>query len=442
MSRAVPPSAHAERRARALEAVGPRAAMVIAAAPELRVGRDLELRYRPAPELYYLTGCTEPEAVLVLAPEAEQPFTLFVRPRDAERERWSGRRLGVEGAAERFGADATWSVVELDARLRSLVAGADTLYARLESGRPDVDDILRDVLRRARLSRQRTGTGPEALVDPGAVLDEMRLVKDAHELELIREAARISAASFREAAAVIRPGAGEYEVEAALEAAFRGRGADGFAFQTIVASGENAAYLHYVDNDRAMQAGELLLVDGGAAYGLYAADLSRTFPVSGGFTPDQRALYETVLAARDAAIATIRPGATLEEAHHAALEVLVGGMIDAGLLEGTVDQAIEEAQALRAWYPHRTSHWLGLEVHDVGGYSRDGAPVPLRPGMVLTIEPGLYIPADAEAAPAHLRGTGIRIEDDLAVTLTGAELLSAALPADPESLEAMIGGAD
>lgn len=432
---------YAIRRARVLEILGDDAAMILPAAPELGVGRDLELRYQPDPELYYLTGCTEPEAVAVLCPAHEgAPFTLFVRPRDPEAERWTGARYGPERAKEVFAADAAFPLSELENRLPSMLQRVNTVYFRLGTGRDEVERLVREVLARARRGRQRSGRGPQALVDPGKILDELRLIKDEHELGLLREAARITVSAFREAVRAIRPGAGEWQVEAALEGAFRWQGADGPAFPSIVGSGPNAVVLHYVENSRRLAAGELLLVDAGARYRLYNGDVSRTFPVSGTFTPVQRSVYDAVLAARDAAIAAVRPGATITDVHRAAVRVLVEALVEHGLLEGEVDALVEREEAYKPYFPHRTSHWLGLEVHDVGDYAVDDAPRPLRPGMVLTVEPGLYIPADCDVARSELRGVGIRIEDDVLVTETGSEVLTAELPAAAEAVEALVQG--
>ncbi|HEX9109257.1 MAG TPA: aminopeptidase P N-terminal domain-containing protein [Longimicrobiales bacterium] len=430
---------YAERRARVLGALGEEGVLVVPAAPELLAGRDTELRYHPDPDLLYLTGYEEPQAVLVLAPGAEAQYTLFVRPRDAERELWTGRRGGVEAARESFGADAAHSIGELDARLPALLAGRASIYAPL-GARPDVDVLLRELLLRGRAARQRSGKGARALFDPGVLLDDMRLLKDEHEIALLREAARITVESFRECAAAIRPGAGEWEVQAVLESGFRRRGAQGPAFESIVAAGENATVLHYIANDRQMQPGELLLVDAGASWRGYAGDITRTFPVSGRFSAEQRAVYDAVLAAQAAGIQACRPGAPVEGVHRAAVRALVSALVEQGLLRGAVDELVEQEQEYKPYYPHKTSHWLGLDVHDVGDYARAGAPRPLQPGMVLTVEPGLYFPATAIGIPDALRAVGVRIEDDVLITADGAEVLTGALPVAAEEVEALLGG--
>jgi Xaa-Pro aminopeptidase len=428
----------AGRRARVLDALGGDAALILAAPPALRVGRDTELRYTPDADLYYLTGCTEPEAVLVLRRSGDATdFTLFVRPRDAERELWTGPRGGVESARERYGADQTFAVAELGERLPGLVEDVHSLHARLPSGSEALDALIPGLLRAGRARRARHGRGPTVLAEPGLILDDMRLVKDAAEIERLRAAARVTISAFREALAVVRPGSGEADVEAALEAAFRRNGASGPAFPTIAAAGRNATVLHYIENGERLRAGELLLIDGGARVGQYCGDVSRTVPVSGRFTADQRRVYGIVHAARDAAIATARPGATIGEVHDAAHAVLVAGMRELGLVaDGLQDEALRER--VRTFFPHRTSHWLGLEVHDVGDYVRDDESRRLVEGMAFTVEPGLYVPVGSDA-PAALRGIGIRIEDDVLIDRAGTEVLTAELPTGADELEALIG---
>ncbi|HEY8469749.1 MAG TPA: aminopeptidase P N-terminal domain-containing protein [Longimicrobiales bacterium] len=432
---------HAARRARVLQALGTDAVMVLTAAPEPRIGRDVELRYQPDPDLYYLTGYPEPDAVAVLAPaRTEAPFTLFVRPRDPEAELWTGPRGGPDAAKDLFGADEAYPIGELADRLPPILAAADTIYFRLGTGRDDVEALVRKSIIQARRGRQREGRGPRTLVDPGAILDDMRLIKDEHEIALLREAARISAEAFREAARLIRPGAGEWEIEAALEAGFRSRGAMGPAFPTIVGAGANATVLHYTDNAAPLQAGQLVLLDAGARYRMYCGDISRTFPVSGTFTAAQRDVYDAVLAARDAAIALVRPGNTIEQVHDAALRTALAALIDLGVLRGTVDELVEKKEEYHPFLPHRTSHWLGLDVHDVGDYRTAGEPRRLEPGMVLTVEPGIYLPGTHDAVPTALRGSGIRIEDDVLVTPSGHEVLTAALPTAALEVETLLRG--
>jgi Xaa-Pro aminopeptidase len=431
----IDPAAFSRRRERVLNALGADGAMVLAAAPEIVVGRDLELRYVADPDLWYLTGYPEPEAVAVLSGAAEAGFTLFVRPRDPERETWTGPRGGVEAALERYGADAAYPIAELAARLPELVRETHRIHFRVGGGRPGVERVVLDVLGRGRGGRQRSGRGPAELADPGLILDDMRLVKEPGEIEAIRDAVNITVDAFREGLSAARPGAGEWEVEAAVEGAMRRAGADGPAFATIAASGANTTVLHYTANQRRMAEGDLLLLDAGARHRIYNADLTRTIPVGKRFSAPQRDVYQAVLEAERAAIAAVRPGATTHDVHFAALDVLVHAMVELGLLHGDPAELVELEDPRKRWYPHNTSHWLGLDVHDVGTYGVRGQPRPLQPGMVLTIEPGLYIPAHAADAPPRLRGIGVRIEDDILVDDHGPTVLSAALPTDLDAIE-------
>src|SRR5688500_9797729 len=378
---------YAARRARVLAALAPGGALLVAAGPELRVGADGELRYLPDADVYYLTGYAEPEAALLLCPSAPAPFTVFVRPRDAERERWTGARAGVESARELLGADAAYDIGELTTRLPQLLQAAVTLYVPFETGRVDVDAAVRHTLAVARRARPRAGVGVQTVTDARALLAPLRMRKDAHELALIREAARITVAGFEDVAALLPRAEGEWQVEATIDHAFRRRGALGSAFPTIAAAGANATVLHYVTNDARLRPGDLLLLDAGARYRMYCGDITRAFPIGGKFSPPQRAVYDVVLAAHAAALAAIAPGRPADELHRAALRALVDGMRALRLLHGDTDSLIEQG-SFKQYYPHRTSHWLGLDVHDVGDYvGSDGKGIPLEPGMVLTVEP-------------------------------------------------------
>lgn len=421
----------ARRRRRILDELGTRAAMVLPAAPAIIAGGDNELRYIPDPELWYLTAYNEPGAVAVLAPAADHPFTLFVRDRDPDRETWTGPRGGVEAALERFGADAAYPLAELPERLPKLLARVDHVHFRPAAGREDVDRLVMRALKSGRHGRQRSGRGPAQLIDPGLLIDEMRIIKDPDEIAAIRDAVDLTVAGIRAGLASARDGAGEWEVEAAVDAAFRSAGGHGPAFSTIAASGPNACVLHHIANDRVMRQGDLLLLDAGARLRGYNGDLTRTVAVDGRFTGAQREIHDIVLAANRAAIDAVRPGATAEHVHHVAATILARGMVDLGLLSGDPEEIARDPAALKRYYPHRTSHWLGLEVHDVGTYATGDSSRQLRPGMVLTIEPGLYIPAHDDTAPRHLRGVGVRIEDDVLVTADGPDVLSSDLPAAP-----------
>jgi Xaa-Pro aminopeptidase len=435
---AAPPEVYRSRRERLLE-LADGGVVLVASSPELLRSRDTEVPYRPNTDLYYLTGLEEPEALAVLTPhDPEHRFTLFVRPRDPERERWSGPRIGVEAAKELFGADAVYPIEEVDSCVAALMLAADRVLYPVGAD-SELDARVLELTARARRTRPRTGAGPTAIVDLDSVLAEMRKIKDEHEIERMRTAAAIGAAGHRAAMARARPGQGEWELEAILEATFRSLGATGPAFPSIVGGGEHATFLHYTRNDSRIEDGALVLIDAGAEWGMYCSDITRTFPVSGRFTHPQRELYEVVLAAENAAIDAVRPGAEMTAVHDAALRVLVDGMVRLGILPGeSVEEALESG-SYRRFYMHQTSHWLGLDVHDVGVYKRDGKPVKLEPGMVLTIEPGIYLPTDGEEIPAAYRGIGIRIEDDVLVTDYGREILTRGVPVEADEVERLVG---
>jgi Xaa-Pro aminopeptidase len=424
----------AARRERIMSTMGG-GLMMLAAAPERPRTADILYPYRQDSDFDYVTGFPEPDAVCVLAPDQPHRYLLFVRPADPERAIWVGPRAGLDGAVERHGADRAYSLDELEKVLGPLVEKSPYVYHTVLRDDPLAQRLLA-LIRGAQAGRPRTGTGPSAIRDPAEVLHEMRLRKDPAELERMRRAITIACEAHREAMRAAQPGMAEFEVEALVDFTFRRRGATGPAYPSIVASGSNATILHYVDNDRVLVDDELLLIDAGAEHGGYCADVTRTFPVGRRYTGPQRALYDAVLAAQQSAIDTVRPGATLEGAHQAAVRVLVDALVAEGLLEGSRDEILEKG-LYRRFYMHRTSHWLGRDVHDVGNYAVAGAPRPLEPGMVLTVEPGLYVPTDADDVPAGFRGVGIRIEDDVLVTETGNEVLSAAAPKQVAEIESL-----
>lgn len=432
-----PPPAFRERRERLLAALGDAVAIVPAAAVMHR-SRDTEAPFRQDSDFYYLTGFGEPDALAVLTPhDEEHRFTLFVRPRDPEREVWSGKRAGEEGAREGFAADAAYPLEELEERLPELVKPASRIAYPV--GRSSaLDDRMLELFAMLRDGRPRSGLGPTGLHDLEAELAPLRLIKDSWEIERIRAAAALSVRGQRAAAQAVGPEVGEWEVAAAVEGVFR-RAGGGAAFPTIVGSGPNATVLHYVANQRRLRSGELVLVDAGAELGMYAGDISRTYPVSGRFTAAQLALYQVVLAAEEAAIAEVRPDVPNNLIHRTAVRVLVEGMLDLGILKGDADTLIEE-EAYKPFFMHRTSHWLGLDVHDVGQYREGDRDVELVPGMALTIEPGIYVAPAAEEVPEEFRGVGVRIEDDLLVTAEGHELLTRDLPVDPDEIETLVSG--
>lgn len=435
-----PPEGFARRRELVLGSLG-KGVLVLPAAPRLYRSRDVELRYRSDSELFYVSGLTGPEAVAVLSGEGEsERFTLFVSPRDPDAELWSGARLGPERAKEIFGADAAYPIDDLEKRLPALLDGPDRVFFRL--GRRDrAEALVLTALQSARRKGPRRGTGPRALVDPGVVLDDLRLVKDEHEIDRIRRAAELSVEAFRGVLAAVRPGLGEWELESLMDHAFRANGGAGPAYPTIVGSGANACVLHYVDNGRAIEDGDLVLVDAGAEVDLYAADVTRTFPASGSFSGVQRAVYEIVARANRAAVEAVVPGSTMGDVHSAGLDALVEGLTELKVLEGEAAMLIEE-EAYKPYFPHQTSHWLGLDVHDVGDYARDAESRILEPGMVLTVEPGLYFRPDlmeSSTGSAELSGIGVRVEDDVLVTVDGNEILTGDLPVAAGEIEELIG---
>jgi len=428
-------SVFAERRARFLAALPAGSLALLAAAPVSIRSGDVEYRYRQDNDFYYLTGFPEPETLCLLDSTGLEPFVMFVRPRDAERETWTGRRFGIEGARERFGADAAHTVDRFDEIFTKLLDNRERLFVTL--GRDErLNQRVLEHVRRSQETRERTGTPALALLSPTDVLHDMRLHKRPEELERMRRAAAISAVAHREALALARPGVNEQEIEAAIDYAFRRLGGAGPAYPSIVASGANATILHYIDNDRCLEKGDLLLIDAGAEYDHYCADVTRTYPVGGRFGDDARRVYDVVLAAQQAAIDKVAPGVTFDDVHDAALRVLVDGLRSLGALSMPAAEVIEKA-AYRPFYMHRTSHWLGMDVHDVGKYRLDDKPRVLAPGMVLTVEPGLYFSSSVDDGAARFRGIGVRIEDDVLVTDAGHEVLTAEIPKDAAELECL-----
>ena len=427
---------YAARRRRLLEAMEPDSvALLLGAAPAVR-SRDTHFPFRQDSDFHYLTGFDHPNAAAVLRKDGGPLFTLFVEARDRDAETWTGYRPGVEGARSDFGADEAHPIGELPEKLASQLERARRVYHVL--GRDArIDAKLTETIEQARLRSRLGVVPPDAIADPRAILHEMRLVKEPEELDVMRRAAEITRDAHRAAAGMAREGVYEYELGAALDYTFRRRGGAGPAYESIVGGGRNATILHYVANDQPLRDGELVLIDAGAELQGYASDVTRTYPIGGTFSGAGRDVYEVVLAAQLAAIERTRPGATIDEIHDAALRRLTEGMVELGLLAGPVDDAIQSG-AYRRYYMHRTSHWLGLDVHDVGAYTQSGKPRPLVPGMVLTVEPGLYIPADDGAAPAALRGIGVRIEDDLAITDEGHEILTSEIPKRPADVEAWV----
>jgi Xaa-Pro aminopeptidase len=423
------------RRSRFMAAIAGGVAVVPSAPISVR-SNDVEYVYRQDNDFYYLTGFAEPESVAVFAPgNKDGEYILFVRPRDRERETWTGKRAGVEGAVADFGADRAYKIDELDRVLPEILSRVESIYYPLGNNEP-MNQRMVGWLRGCQSMRPRSGAGANSLLDPREILHEMRLFKHPEELQLMRRAIAISNLAHQRAMREARGGKREWAVEAAIDYAFRSEGAAGPSYPSIVASGPNATILHYINNDREMRQGDLLLIDAGCEYDFYASDITRTFPVGARFSPVQRDLYQLVLDAQQAGIEIVKPGASIDDVHDASLKVLVEGMRSLKMLPGSAEEIIASG-SYRRFYMHRTSHWLGMDVHDVGHYRKEGKPRLLEPNMVLTCEPGIYIAPDDQEAPPEMRGIGIRIEDDVLVTDGGYEVLSAAVPKQISEVESL-----
>ncbi len=436
-----PETVQAQRRARFLERLGG-AAAVIPAAPLAVHHADCEWPFRQNSDFWYLTGFDEPDAVALFLPhrpEGER-YVLFVQAKEPGAEVWTGFRWGTEGAVAHFGAEMAHPLEELEQRLGGYLDGAEGIAFRVGQ-HPKLEPLVLAAWARQLDRAPRSGRAALGLVAPCPILHGLRLRKGPEELERMREAARISAEAHEVARQVARPGLNERQVQAVIEQHFLEQGARGPAYGSIVAGGDNACVLHYTANNAPLRDGDLLLIDAGCSLSdYYNGDITRTFPINGRFSGEQRALYDLVLAAQEAAVASVAPGFTAEGVHDTALRVLVGGLLELGLLAGSVDGVIEQG-AYRHLYMHRTGHWLGLDVHDVGAYRLGEHHVQLEPGMVLTVEPGLYVsdrlplPEGQPAIDARWKGIGIRIEDDVAVAERGHEVLTAAALKAPAALE-------
>ncbi|MGH8191330.1 MAG: aminopeptidase P N-terminal domain-containing protein [Rhodanobacteraceae bacterium] len=432
----IQPAEFARRRRELMRMAGEDAALVVAAAPRRVRNADAEWPYRQDSDFHYLSGFPEPDAVLALLPgRASGEVVLFCRERDPERERIDGARIGPESATARFGVDDAFPVEDIDDILPGMLEGRTRLYCHF--GREnEFDAQLLRWMRRLRASRG-GGVVPREFVALGHLLHELRLYKSVAELRLMRSAARIAADAQRAAVRAARPGAAEYEVEAALLHALRAHGAVP-SYSPIIAGGANACVLHYTANRGRLERGDLLLIDAGAEVECYASDITRTWPVGGGFSREQRALYEVVHDAQRAAIDEVRAGRAFSAAHEAARRVVVEGLCALKLLRGSPRSTLKSGDYKR-FFPHKTGHWIGLDVHDVGDYRVDDEPRMLEAGMVVTVEPGIYIPPDDISVPAKWRGIGIRIEDDVAITAHGSEILTADLPKDVDDVQALCG---
>jgi len=433
----------AEHRARFLELLTQeRAAAVVATSPHRIRNHDAEYRFRPDSDFWWLTGFAEPESVLVLLPaltaETRPRTVLFLREKDRERETWTGRRLGVTAATAKLGIDEARRIENLWTDLPQLLKGYERIVHRtgIDEAR---DREMLAVFAKLRATAKAASPPPVALLDPAPMLHELRLFKDASELDTMRRAARITRDAHVAAMRTAKPGVNEREIDALLDATFRRLGGTGAAYTNIVAGGASATILHYVLNDQPLRDGDLLLVDAGSEVDWYASDVTRTFPVNGRFTAEQRAVYQVVLDAQLAAIDAVRPGAAFDAPHERALEKLCAGLVDLGIVDGTAAEVLA-AEGFKRFYMHRTSHWLGLDVHDCGAYLANGSARALEPGMVLTIEPGLYFAEDDAAIDARWRGIGVRIEDDVLVTREGHEVLTRGIPKTVDEIEAACAG--
>ncbi|WP_415916358.1 aminopeptidase P N-terminal domain-containing protein [Xanthomonas arboricola] len=431
---------YARRRKQLMQMAGDQAILILPAAPERVRSHDTHYPYRQDSDFWYLSGFPEPEAVLVLVPGRKHgEAILFCRERDAEREAWDGPREGQEGAVERYGMDDAYPIDDVDEILPGLLEGRSRVYYHF--GR-DVDFDLKLIgwLKRVREQVRHGAQPPHEFLELGHLLHEQRLFKSRDEIALMQQAADISVRAHRAAMRLARPGVHEYELQAEVECAFRA--ADAWpAYGSIVGTGSNACVLHYRANNARSRDGELVLIDAGAEYRGYAADITRTFPVNGHFTPAQRALHDLVGAAQAAALAQARPGVPYEAGHLAAVQTLTEGLLQLGLLKGKLERNIADGHYKR-FYRHKTGHWLGLDVHDVGDYRLAGDSRLLEPGMVFTIEPGLYISADDTTVEARWRGIGIRTEDNVLITADGHRVLTDALARSADEIEAEMAGRD
>ena len=430
-----------QRRERLMEQMGEGSLGLWIAPPARNRSADTDYIYRQSSDILYLTGCAHPESAVILRPSAkEERFVLFVQPRDVEKEVWNGRRPGPEKAQELYQADATYPIEELPKKIAEYLVGEERFYYRLGLDAAQDLKVLGwlEAVRRQRRTGSRT---PSAILDPGELLNELRLLKDPTEAKLMRQSAKFTAEAHALAMAVVRPGMPEYQLEALIAYHFRKNGATSVAYNSIVGGGENATILHYTENENILKDGDLVLIDAGGEFNYYAADITRTFPVNGKFSSKQRDVYEVVLAAEKAAIESCQPGLRFSDVHDKAVRVLTEGLIELGALEGSADELIENV-AYKPFYMHKTGHWLGMDVHDVGNYFETGATSRiLKPGMVLTVEPGLYFNSHYNKEPAAetFHGIGIRVEDDILITEFGYENLTEDAPKEIADIEALAG---
>ncbi|WP_373754595.1 Xaa-Pro aminopeptidase [Pseudomonas sp.] len=433
----IPKAEYARRRKALMAQMVPNSIAILPAAAVAIRNRDVEHVYRQDSDFQYLSGFPEPEAVIALIPGREHgEYVLFCRERNPERELWDGLRAGQEGAVSDYGADDAFPIADIDEILPGLIEGRERVYSAMGSN-PEFDRRLMDWINVIRSKARLGAQPPNEFVALDHLLHDMRLYKSAAEVKVMRAAADISARAHVRAMQTCRAGLYEYSLEAELDYEFRKGGAKMPAYGSIVAAGRNGCILHYQQNDAPLREGDLVLIDAGCEIDCYASDITRTFPVSGRFSPEQKAIYELVLKAQAAAFAEIAPGKHWNHAHEATVRVITTGLVELGLLEGDV-QALIDSEAYRAFYMHRAGHWLGMDVHDVGEYKVGGEWRVLEPGMALTVEPGIYIGADNQAVAKKWRGIGVRIEDDVVVTRQGCEILTSGVPRTVAEIEALM----
>lgn len=426
----------AKRRQHLMDIMGPDSIAVLPNAPVANRNRDVDYPYRSDSNFHYLTGFDEPESVLVLIPGREHgEYILFCRERDLDKEIWDGYRAGQDGAINNFGADDSYPISDLDDILPGLLEDKEKVYYTM-GNQPSFDQHMVSWLNHLRQASRSGKHSPTEIIELEHCLNELRLFKSSQEIKAMKQAAKASVQAHIRAMQFTKPGKWEYEVEAEIIHEFMKHGCRSPAYPSIVGGGENGCILHYIENNAKLKNNDLLLIDAGAEYECYAGDITRTFPVNGKFSPAQAALYQVVLDAQKAAIAAVKPGNHWNQPHEVAVEVLTQGLVDLGILKGDVAQLIEDA-AYREFYMHRTGHWLGMDVHDVGDYKVGGEWRLLEPGMVLTVEPGLYI-RDQAHVEKKWHFTGIRIEDDVLVTKDGCEVLTEAAPKEIDEIEALM----
>jgi len=436
----IPKAEYARRRKALMAEMEPNSIAILPAAPMYIRNRDVEHIYRQDSDFQYLSGFPEPEAVIALIPGREHgEYVLFCRERDPARELWDGLRAGQDGAVAEYGADDAFPIGDIDDILPGLIEGRSRVYYAIGSNQ-EFDHRLMEWINTIRSKARQGAQPPNEFVALDHLLHDLRLYKSANEVKVMRAAAEISARAHVRAMQASRAGLYEYHLEAELDYEFRKGGAKMPAYGSIVAAGKNACILHYRENDAVLKDGDLVLIDAGCEIDCYASDITRTFPVSGRFSAEQKAIYELVLAANEEAFKHIAPGKHWNEAHEATVRVLTAGLVDLGLLQGDVEDLIA-SEAYKPFYMHRAGHWLGMDVHDVGDYKVGGEWRVLEPGMAMTVEPGIYIAADNQDVAKKWRGIGVRIEDDVVVTRTGCEILTGGVPKTVAEIEALMSAA-